>query len=164
MAGLNHGLHGAMERKDSEIVILEDTEGAGEKGHMAVGAGNDKKGWIRVSKYALTDKNGEPDGGLSSVGKSDSFIDTYDSRDEMMKANPEYDKVIRLKCTYRTAMKVIQGTIKAAQENYHFLFSNCAQAVGAGLESAKLFSGSSLVPNTRFLELSNYYYSRLKQK
>jgi hypothetical protein len=158
VAGLNDVMHGGFAKKDSEVVIMEDTEGAGGKGHMAVGGGNDKKGWKYVSKYAKTDANGDPDGGLVSGGKSTAVLNEYGTRNEMMNANSEYDKVIRLKCTYKTAMKVINGTYKAALENYHFMMSNCTQAVGAGLNAAGIFSGSSMVPNTRYLEIAKHYY------
>jgi hypothetical protein len=151
-------MHGGFAKKDSEVDILEDTDGAGGKGHMAVGGGNDKQGWKYVSKYAKTDVNGDPDGGLVSGGKSSAVLSEYGTRSVMMNANPEYDKVIRLKCTYRTAMRVINGTYKAALEDYHFMMSNCAQAVGAGLNAAGIFSGSSMVPNTRYLEIAKHYY------
>jgi hypothetical protein len=56
-SGLNHLAHEVVsgieaEKKDSEVIVLEDSKGAQGGGHMGMLAGNDKKGWTYVTKKA----------------------------------------------------------------------------------------------------------------
>jgi hypothetical protein len=156
VGALNHA--GNHINRDSEIDILEDSEGAEGHGHMAIAAGNDKKGWKYVSKYALTDQNGETDGGLVSGGKSLTEFKTYHTRKDMLSDNSQYEKVIRFSTTYRNAMRAIDNAYSASLESYHVLLSNCAQAVAAGLNAAGIYSGWSVEPKSRFEQIQNYYH------
>jgi len=162
---LNHEL-GKIAKKyilDSEVIILEDTEGAGYKGHMAIATGNDKKGkgWTYVSKYAEmiqgTDGQQEMDGNLVSGGKAKAVCIHYNTKVELLAANSEYDRFITFKTTYYGALNAAKTTYKASIGYYHFMFSNCSHAVANGLNALGLYFGSSIIPNERFEQIYNYY-------
>ena len=100
------------DKKDSEINVLNDTEGAGGKGHTASVIGLKGKKWYYVSKYAKTDSDGNLDGGLLSGGKSSAVILEYATKAEALANHSEYDQVVSIKTTYNRAVRALSAMYK----------------------------------------------------
>lgn len=144
---------------DSKIVILEDSEGAKNNGHMAIAGGNDKKGWWLVSKYAKTDQDGNMiEGNFVSGNKSSQVKTPYKTFNELMKANTEYDKYISFSTTYGNSQRAINASYFESISDYHAMFANCGHAVSAGLNASGIYSGNSIFPESRFQQIMSFYH------
>ena len=64
----NHLAHEGAKKKDSEVVVMEDKDGAYNQRHMAILGGNDKKGWNFVSKDGRKGVNTENPEGTHLTG------------------------------------------------------------------------------------------------
>ena len=158
VSGLNHAMHGGFAKRDSEVDVLLDTEGASGHGHTAMLAGNDKKGWRFVSKEGRAADNSSDgqDGNILTGGKSAVLDVSYATKAEALSNHPLYDRVMSFKTTYGNAMRAINATYKSALSSYHVLLANCGHAVADGLSAIGYYSGSALEPKVRYHQILRY--------
>jgi hypothetical protein len=158
VAGLNGVLHGGFAKRDSEVDVLLDTEGASGHGHTAMLAGNDKKGWRFVSKEGRAADNSSDgqDGNILTGGKSAVLDRSYATKAEALSNHPLYDRVMSFKTTYGNAMRAINATYKSALSSYHVLLANCGHAVADGLSAIGYYSGSAFEPKVRYHQILRY--------
>jgi hypothetical protein len=156
VSGLNHAMHGGFAKRDSEVVVMLDKEGAHNQGHSAILGGNDKKGWYYASKEGrVGDATENPEGTHLTGGPSDARKTYYDTKAQALAANPRYETFMSIKTSYNTAMKAVNATYNSAKTYYHVLFNNCAHAVSDGLEAIGIYGGASFIPNIRFYQINN---------
>jgi hypothetical protein len=149
-------MHQMGNKRDSEIVVMEDTEGAHDQGHTAILGGNDKKGWYYASKEGrIGDATENPEGTHLTGGPSDARKTFYATKAQALTANPRYETFRTFKTTYSTAMKAVNATYDSAKTYYHVIFNNCAHAVSDGLEAIGVYGGDSFIPNIRFYQINN---------
>jgi RHS repeat-associated protein len=147
-----------LQKKDSEVDVLLDTEGASGHGHMAMLAGNDDKGWRFVSKEGrAVDNSGDgQDGNILTGGKSAILDRTYATKAQALSNHPLYDRVLSFKTTYSNAMRAINATYRSALSSYHVLTANCGHAVADGLSAIDYYAGSVIEPKVRYEQILRY--------
>jgi len=146
-----------------DVVVLNNPSGAyfagAARGHMAILVGNDETGWTYISKGGRVDRektlfNNTPIGGTSIV-KNESFPTLEDFYNDKH-LGQEYTQSVRFGTSTDQDKAAIEAAEKSARSRYHGIFSNCADAVSAGLKAAGLNPGYSYgfilspIPNVRF--------------
>ncbi|MPT34512.1 MAG: hypothetical protein E2604_05360 [Flavobacterium sp.] len=155
--GVNHVLHGGFAKKDSEIIVLNDSKAVGGAGHMAMVAGNDKKVWTYVASGGRVDTDGNSIIGGNSVSILENTGTTPElsNRNSALKYLSRYDLKASIKTTYQNAMKAVNAAYKSANGYYHILFHNCGHVVRDGLQAINVYGGERFTssPNMRYLEM-----------
>ena len=164
VSGLNHAMHkmsegGLFAKKDSEVIVLGDSEAVNGAGHMAMVAGNDKKGWTYVASGGRVDTDGNAIIGGDSVPILENKTTTPElaNRASALKYLSRFDLKASIKTTYSLAMKAVNATYNSASGYYHVLFNNCGHVVRDGLEAINVYGGGTFTvsPNMRFMEMLN---------
>ena len=154
VAGLNHVMHRYMTESHDDIIILNASKGASGLGHEATIIGNDKNGYVYISK----DGRDNNDGSVTSGGKSKRTIKIFKTRDEAMKfAKTQYkfDQFLTIKTTAIQDFRAISSAYHEAKKDYHFIYNNCSDVIAGALTGAGLgaYAGHSVIPNLNFKEM-----------
>ena len=134
----------------SDIIVLNNPNGASGYGHMAVLIGNDKTGWTFVSKEGR-DKTAWYSNELTGGPALKPLIGVYTNLDAFKKAQESdanlgaYSQNVRLTATSTQDKTALNTTQKAATSWYNVGFSNCADAVSDGLKAAGFDPGYKTV-------------------
>lgn len=164
-SGLNHLAHLTgefLQKKDAELLVLLDSEGASGLGHMAELGGNDQNGWTFVSKDGKLNSDGNP---LTTGPSKSTWIDkTIDSafatKAGALSKLGRYEQWLSFKASYSDVMRGLNASYKNALTYYNAVLSNCADTVTKGLNGAGFpnFSGWDSVPNARFRQMRENYF------
>lgn len=164
-SGLNHLAHLSSEflqKKDAELLVLLDSEGASRLGHMAELGGNDEKGWTYVSKDGKLNSDGNP---LTTGPSKSTWIDKTTDPAFATKAGAlsklgRYEQWLSFKASYSDVMRGLNVAYRDALTFYNAVLSNCADTVTKGLNSAGFpkFNGWDSVPNARFRQMRENYF------
>lgn len=175
VAGLNHSMHKMeqplaegnevkttnAENSPDDIIVLNAPTGASGLGHNAVIIGNDKDGYVYISK------DGRADGSLPMGGNSKNTVMTFKTKREALNfANSKYkfDNVLTIKTNRSQDIKAIANAHYEAKKGYHVIYNNCSDIPAAALQGAGLnwVGGTSVISNTNFYEMKILNFFRSK--
>jgi hypothetical protein len=133
-------------RAPKDIIVLNNPNGAGGFGHMAMLVGDDKNGWTFISKEGRNKDpwySNEVSGGPALKPLIKEFNTLDDFRNEQIKDKNlgGYTEDVRLDTTPAQDKKAKEATTESANTWYSVLFANCADAVSDGLKATGLDPG-----------------------
>jgi hypothetical protein len=133
-------------RAPQDIIVLNNPNGAGGFGHMAMLVGDDKNGWTFISKEGRNKEpwySNEVSGGpaLKPLIKEFKTLEDFRNAQKDDKNLGGYTEDVRLNTTPEQDKKAKETTTDSAESWYSVLFANCADAVSDGLKSAGLDPG-----------------------
>jgi RHS repeat-associated protein len=136
-----------IDKGGQDIIVLCNPNGASEYGHMAILVGNDKDGWVFISKEGRQKDHwysNEVTGGPSL--KMIVPFKSLDAFKQAQKTDPNlggYTKSVHFTTNASQDQAAIDAAEKAAGSWYNVLYSNCADAVSDALTAVGLDPGYS---------------------
>lgn len=159
VAGLNHAMHSIKTDSPKDIIVLNASEGASGMGHNAVVIGNDKDGYVYISK------DGRANGTLVSGGDSKSTVKTFATKQEALdfaKTQYKFDNTLTIKTDKSQDFKAIANAFSEAKKGYHVIYNNCSDVISGALVGAGLgnLGGYSVIPNINYQEIKNNFLKK----
>jgi len=129
-----------------DIIVLNNPNGAGGFGHMAILVGDDENGWTLISKEGRNKESwysNELTGGpaLEPLVKEFKTLDEFRDAQKSDKNLKGYSEDVRFDTTPEQDKKAKEASKESAESWYSALAANCADAVSDGLEAAGLDPG-----------------------